>query len=96
MEETKFKISFGASIKRIRKNKVFKVIWPIVQTEPVINTRIQAKMTTTTVLSAVATLESVFFSPTLAKIAVRPANSADKNASKIHMVKFNPLPFQNY
>ncbi|HIS05539.1 MAG TPA: hypothetical protein IAD00_06195 [Candidatus Fimenecus stercoravium] len=45
---------------------------------------IVAKMSTTPVRSAVATLELTFWMPHLARIAVAPANSADKNARTIH------------
>ncbi len=40
---------------------------------------------TTTVRSAVATVESVSLMPSLARIDVKPANSAEANANAIHI-----------
>ena len=51
---------------------------------PAMKTMTQEKIRTTQVRSAVATLESVFLIPHLAKTAVIPANRADAKANTIH------------
>jgi hypothetical protein len=52
---------------------------------PVIKTIIHAKMRTTEVLTAVATSELVSFTPHLDKIAVMPANRAERIDAIIHI-----------
>ena len=49
------------------------------------NTTIQAMMTTTTVLIAVARFESTPAIPILANMAVAAANTADKIANRSHI-----------
>ena len=55
------------------------------------NTISHEKIRTTIVRMAVATVESVLRMPHLASTAVSPANSAEPNAYKIHMMRH--LPF---
>ena len=55
------------------------------------NTISHEKIRTTIVRMAVATVESVLRMPHLASTAVSPANSAEPNAYKIHMMC--QLPF---
>lgn len=55
--------------------------------DPVINTISHEKARTTMVLIAVATLESMFLIPHFAKIAVKPAKTAEPNANAIHITK---------
>ena len=62
----------------------------IVPCEPVINTISHENASTTMVRMAVATVESVFRMPHLARMAVRPAKSAEPNAKKIHMSVLSP------
>ena len=59
--------------------------------EPTMNTISHEKIRTTIVRMAVATVESVLRMPHLASTAVSPANSAEPNAYKIHMMRH--LPF---
>ena len=61
--------------------------------EPVINTIIQEKTSTTTVLTAVATSESVSFIPHLARIEVSPANKADIKAITSHIKYTSQIKF---
>ena len=60
-------------------------IWAMVGADPTKKTISHEKTKTTTVRSAVATSESVFLMPHLAKIAVKPANTADKTAANSHI-----------
>ena len=53
--------------------------------EPTTNTMVHAKASTTRVRMAVATVESVFRMPHLARMAVTPAKSADPAAKRIHI-----------
>ena len=75
-----------ASPESTRNNKVLRVMSPMVFWLPTINTMIQEKISTTMVLKAVATLESVFLIPHFARIPVRPAKKADPNANKSHII----------
>ena len=74
-----------ASPERIKKIRVFLSMERICDWEPVRKTMIQEKMSIMTVLTAVATVESVFLIPHFAKMEVRPAKMAEPNANKIHM-----------
>lgn len=58
---------------------------PMPDCEPTINTIIHEKISTTIVLIAVATVESVFFIPHFARIAVSPAKIAEPNANTTHI-----------
>ena len=53
--------------------------------EPTTKTISHEKASTTTVLIAVATVESVFLIPHFARIEVSPAKRADAKAKKIHI-----------
>lgn len=53
--------------------------------EPTISVISAAKTSTTPVLKAVATSESVFFTPSFTRIEVTPANSAESKAVNIHI-----------
>ena len=55
----------------------------MVDCEPTINTIIHEKKSTTIVLIAVATVESVFLIPHFARIEVTPAKIADKTAKEL-------------
>lgn len=57
---------------------------PIVEMEPTSAAMSQAKRSTTTVRTAVATSESVWRMPHLARMDVMPAKSADAQAARIH------------
>ena len=57
----------------------------IVSCEPTMNTSSQENIRTTTVRTAVATVESVSRMPHLAKIEATPARMADPNANNIHI-----------
>ena len=59
--------------------------------EPTSNTMIHAKTRTTTVRIAVATVESVFWMPHLAKMAVTPAKNAEQTAKNNH-ISVHSLP----
>lgn len=52
---------------------------------PVMNTSSQENASTTAVRIAVARVESVFFTPIFARIAVTPANRAEAQASPSHI-----------
>lgn len=54
--------------------------------EPAIKTISHEKMSIMIVLMAVASIESVFFTPTFARIAVIPANKAEPKARIIHTI----------
>lgn len=53
--------------------------------EPTISVISAASTSATPVLKAVATSESVFFTPSLTRIEVTPANSAENKAVNIHV-----------
>ena len=74
-----------ASPDKIRKSNDFAVIAEMVSAEPTISTIIHENSNTTTVLSAVATSESVSRIPHFARIEVIPAKNADKTAIISHM-----------
>ena len=54
--------------------------------EPTTSTISQAAASTTVVRMAVARLESVCRTPTLARMAVSPANNAEAKANAIHTI----------
>lgn len=66
-----------AAPERIKNNNVFPVTDEICSPDPTIHTIIQENRRTTIVRTAVATFESVFRIPLLAKIEVSPAKKAD-------------------
>lgn len=70
---------------RIRKIQVFALSVVIVGAEPTIQTISQENSSTTMVRIAVAASESVFLMPHFARIAVKPANSAEPNAKSTHI-----------
>src|SRR5690554_2980057 len=69
----------------MRNNNVLLLTSASVRWEPTINTISQEKRSTTIVRMAVATLESVFLTPILERIAVNPAKIADPKANKTHI-----------
>ena len=73
---------------RMRKAQVRPDTWEIVFWDPTTKTMSQEKTSTTQVRMAVATLESVFRMPHLARMEVSPAKSAEAKANKTHM----PIP----
>lgn len=81
-------------LERIRKIQVFKERLVICGAEPTIKTISHEKISTTTVRTAVATVESVLRIPHFARIAVIPEKNAEPTAYKIHILK-SPLIFNN-
>ena len=78
-----------AKPERIRKIQVLAEMLPIPSREPTISTMKKDMRRTTIVRRAVATVESVFRMPHLARIEVTPAKRADKSAKSTHMI----IPF---
>lgn len=76
---------------RIRKTHVFAESALIWGADPARNTISQEKTRTTTVRTAVATVESVFRMPHFARIAVIPEKNAEPTAYKTHIIN-SPLP----
>jgi len=75
-----------ASPERIKNISALGEIAERVGALPTINTITQAKISTTTVRSAVATSESVFRIPHLARIEVSPAKNAEAIAAGIQNI----------
>ena len=78
---------------KIKKSQVFEEISLMVAWEPTIRTMMMEKNKTTTVRIAVATVESVCFTPIFARIVVSPAKKADASAMPIAM--FFQSPYAN-
>ena len=74
-----------AAPERIRNSRVVPLMELVWSKDPAANTMIQEKIRTTTVRTAVATVESVFRIPHLARIEVTPAKNAEPIANKSHI-----------
>ena len=74
------------SPERMRNNRVLEEMEEKSFTDPTIITMTKEKNSTTMVLRAVATVESVFFIPHLANMEVRPAKKAERKANSTHMI----------
>ena len=77
-----------ASPDNTRNKNVLPLISPMVPMEPVRNTIIQEKTSTTPVRTAVPTSESMSCMPIFDRTAVIPANSAEPNANITHICHF--------